>query len=183
MQTVVSREKDPFAFGVITVGAIQAGTAGNIIPDTAMIRGTIRSFEEITHQKLIEGIRRTAVASAAMAGAQQPKIAITTETARVVNDTELTERVNDALAHDFGNHRVDSPLIPASDDFGEFGNAGIAATYLFIGVYDPHALAAAQAAGQPLPANHSPLYAPAAKPTISTGVRALKAAVRAALTK
>ena len=44
MQSVISREKDPFQFGVFTVGSIQAGTGGNIIPDTAVLRGTIRSL-------------------------------------------------------------------------------------------------------------------------------------------
>ncbi|MEA1650641.1 amidohydrolase [Nitrospirillum sp. BR 11164] len=36
VQGVISREKDPAAFGVVTVGAIQAGSAGNIIPDSAL---------------------------------------------------------------------------------------------------------------------------------------------------
>jgi hippurate hydrolase len=39
VQTVVSREKNPMEFGVVTVGAMQAGTAGNIITDSAVLRG------------------------------------------------------------------------------------------------------------------------------------------------
>jgi len=69
VQTVVSREKDPAAFGVITVGAIQSGNAGNIIPDTALLRGTIRSYDSGVRAKLLDGIRRTAAAVAAMAAA------------------------------------------------------------------------------------------------------------------
>ncbi|MGO4612166.1 peptidase dimerization domain-containing protein, partial [Variovorax sp. 2RAF20] len=45
VQTVTSREKDPMAFGVITVGAPQAGSSGNIIPDNAALRGTIRAYD------------------------------------------------------------------------------------------------------------------------------------------
>jgi len=43
VQSVISREKDASQFGVITVGAFQSGTVGNIIPDSAQLRGTIRS--------------------------------------------------------------------------------------------------------------------------------------------
>jgi len=60
VQTVVSREKDPMEFGVVTVGAVQAGTVGNIIPDTAVLRGTIRSYKPEVRAKLLEGVRRTA---------------------------------------------------------------------------------------------------------------------------
>ncbi len=38
VQGVVSREKDPAAFGVVTIGAIQGGSAGNIIPDEVVVR-------------------------------------------------------------------------------------------------------------------------------------------------
>ena len=44
VQSVVSREKDAASFGVVTVGSVQAGSAGNIIPDNALLRGTIRSY-------------------------------------------------------------------------------------------------------------------------------------------
>ena len=69
VQTVISREKDPTKFGVVTIGSVQAGNAGNIIPDTALLRGTIRSYDDDTRAKMIEGVERTAKAVAMMAGA------------------------------------------------------------------------------------------------------------------
>ena len=60
VQTVVSREKDPMEFGVVTIGAVQAGTVGNIIPDAATLRGTIRSYTPAVREKLLSGVRRTA---------------------------------------------------------------------------------------------------------------------------
>ena len=74
VQAVVSREKDPAEFGVITVGAIQGGTVGNIIPDTVVLRGTIRSYKPEVREKLLAGIRRTANAAAAMGGAPEPVV-------------------------------------------------------------------------------------------------------------
>jgi len=65
VQTVVSREKDMFEFGVVTVGAIQGGTSGNIIPASVTLRGTIRSYNSEVREKLHEGVRRTARAVSA----------------------------------------------------------------------------------------------------------------------
>src|ERR1700692_120863 len=45
VQSVISREKDPTEFGVVSIGSLHAGTAGNIIPDEAVLRGTIRTFK------------------------------------------------------------------------------------------------------------------------------------------
>src|SRR5271168_3479099 len=45
VQSVISREKDPTEFGVLSIGAIHAGTAHNIIPDTVFLAGTIRSYK------------------------------------------------------------------------------------------------------------------------------------------
>src|SRR5262245_19069672 len=51
---VTSREKDAARFGVVSVGAVQAGNAGNVIPDTASLRGTIRSHDEQARARVIE---------------------------------------------------------------------------------------------------------------------------------
>ena len=56
LQSVVSRNLDPRDSGVISVGMIQAGSAFNIIPDTALVRGSIRSFQEETRQMMFQRI-------------------------------------------------------------------------------------------------------------------------------
>ena len=50
VQTLISREKDPLVFGVVTVGSFQAGTVGNIIPDRAVLKLSLRSFDPETPQ-------------------------------------------------------------------------------------------------------------------------------------
>jgi amidohydrolase len=60
VQSVISREKDAAKFGVVTIGSVQAGNAGNVIPDTALLRGTIRSYDDDTRARMIEGVERTA---------------------------------------------------------------------------------------------------------------------------
>ena len=57
VQSVISREKDPTEFGVVSIGAIHGGTAGNIIPDEVVLTGTIRSFKPEVRAKMLAGDR------------------------------------------------------------------------------------------------------------------------------
>ncbi|MFD1849791.1 M20 metallopeptidase family protein [Oceanobacillus bengalensis] len=45
LQKIVSRSVDPLKSAVVTIGVFQAGSAFNIIPDTAKIEGTVRTFD------------------------------------------------------------------------------------------------------------------------------------------
>jgi len=179
VQTVVSREKDPMEFGVVTVGAVQAGTVGNIIPDTAVLRGTIRSYRPEVRAKLLDGVRRTARAAAAMAGAPEPEISLEPGGDAVINSERLvglTEPVWKAAFGDANVQRV--PPITASEDFSEFVNEGVPSMFFFIGVDDPQQVAdSRKPGGKPLPFNHSPLFAPVPEPSIKTGVEAMSLAV------
>ncbi|MDP1881668.1 MAG: amidohydrolase, partial [Bradyrhizobium sp.] len=86
VQGVISREKDPTEFGVVSIGAIHGGTAANIIPDDAVVVGTIRSFKPEVRDKMLAGIERTAKAAAAMSDAPPPDIRITAAAKAVMND-------------------------------------------------------------------------------------------------
>src|SRR5699024_7018101 len=46
LQKIVSRKTDPLQSAVVTVGVFQAGNAFNVIPDTARLEGTVRTFDE-----------------------------------------------------------------------------------------------------------------------------------------
>lgn len=181
VQTVISREKNAAAFGVITVGSFQAGTAANIIPDSAALQLTLRSYDPQVRSLLLDGVRRTAAADAAMANAPAPDIVVTSSSAAVVNDAALTTGTAAMLQQVFG---PDVDLLPAasqpnsaSEDFSEFAVDGVRAVYFSLGAYDPRVLAQDKAAGTPIPVNHSPLFAPAMEPTIGTGVEAMAYAV------
>lgn len=178
LQSVISREKDPAKFGVVSIGAIQGGTAENIIPDHVLLRGTIRSFDPDVRKKMIEGIRRTAKAVADMAGAPAPEVKITEGAKAVINEDALTARTVKVLKAAFGDAIKPSGPTYASEDFSAFEQPGIHAFFFTIGVYPPQKLAAAIAAGKRgLPPNHSPMFAPVPEPTIKTGVTAMTLAV------
>lgn len=58
LQTIVSREVDPMNPAVLTIGAIQAGDAHNIIPDTCTLRGTVRTQDKHSRDLIEAALRR-----------------------------------------------------------------------------------------------------------------------------
>ena len=62
LQTLVSREVDPLHPSVVTVGQLQAGSAPNVIAESALLQGTIRTTDPSARDHIHEGIRRMAQA-------------------------------------------------------------------------------------------------------------------------
>jgi hippurate hydrolase len=181
LQSVISREKDPTEFGVVSIGAIHGGTAENIIPDDVVVLGTIRTFKPEVRARMLAGIERTAKAAAAMSDAPAPGIIITEGAKAVVNDPEVVATAAKVLTAAFGYKFRPSPPGTPSEDFSEYVNAGVPSMFFNIGVYEPERVAAARNGNGPqLPSNHSPLFAPVPKPTITTGVEAMTLAVLSA---
>jgi hippurate hydrolase len=178
VQSVVSREKDPAAFGVISVGAIQAGSAGNIIPDQAVVRGTIRSYDPATREILKSGAARTAKAVSEMARAPAPKIDFDQGVSAVVNDAAIEARTAPVFKAAFGAKAVEAPGPgSASEDYSEYIIAGVPSLFWGLGGLDPKVIADYRAKGQEPPGNHTPQFAPTPEPAIKTGVEAMTLAV------
>lgn len=118
--SIISREKSPVVPGVVTIGSFRSGNAHNVIPDTAMMEGTIRSFtrEQGTEmrtrvQAMIEGI------AASMGG--RAKIDFVGSAPPLINDLEIARIVREAATEGFGEERVSQgKLMSVSEDFGEF---------------------------------------------------------------
>jgi amidohydrolase len=184
VQSVVSREKDASKFGVVTIGSVQAGNAGNVIPDTALVRGTIRSWDNDTRAKMLEGVERTAKAVAMMAGAPEPEIKLSAGAKAVVNDGALSAREGAVLKAAFGDKaRLMAEPGSASEDYSEFVMAGVPSFYFGIGGLDPQYLAKAAETHTPVPSNHSPEFAPVPEPSIRTGTAAMSLVLLDALKK
>ncbi|MBJ6121981.1 amidohydrolase [Sphingomonas mollis] len=177
VQTVISRQKDANAFGVVTVGAFQAGTVANIIPDKAVVKLSLRSFDADVRKLLLDGVTRTAQASTTMAMAPAPTITRLHGTAAVVNDDTLAARLATALSAAGGDRirhvPASQPGWSASEDYSAFIDAGVPSVYLTIGGYEKERLADWASKGQPVPSNHSPYFAPDHDPAIRSGIRTL----------
>jgi hippurate hydrolase len=143
----------------------------------ALLRGTIRSFDEDVRAKLLAGVRRTADGVAAIAGAPKPEVKLEGSGKAVVNDAALTARAAAVFKAAFGDKAWERQPITASEDYSDFIIAGVPSVYFFIGMDDPKKMAEAKAKGVPRPSNHSPFFAPVPEPTIRTGIEAMTLAV------
>ena len=184
LQTIVSREVGATDAAVVTVGALQAGTKENVIPDEATIKLNVRTFDEQVRNRVLSAIERIVNAEAQASGAQKPpEITPLDRYPMVKNDPEATRRVTDAFRDHFAADRVEEwPPTTASEDFGAFGAVSHApAVFWFVGGTDPVLYAKAKAAGRlgELPTNHNPRFAPVLHPTLETGVETLVVAAQA----
>ena len=181
LQTIVSREVAPSDAAVVTVGALQAGTKENVIPDEAVIKLNVRTFDENVRKHVLDAIKRIVNAESEAAGAPKPpEITPLDRYDLVRNDDQATERVRDALDDHFGDERViHTGAASASEDFGSFGvEWHVPSVFWFIGGVDPDTYAKAEREGRlsELPTNHNPKFAPVIHPTLETGVETLVAA-------
>jgi metal-dependent amidase/aminoacylase/carboxypeptidase family protein len=74
LQTIVSREIAAFEPAVVTIGSLQAGTKGNVIPDEAVLKINVRSFDDGVRARLLGAIKRIVTAEATASGAPAPPI-------------------------------------------------------------------------------------------------------------
>ena len=184
LQTIVSREVAAAESAVVTVGALQAGTKENVIPDEAIIKLNVRTFDEGVRKRVLAAIERIVNAEAAASGAPKaPEITPLDRYPRAVNDAAASKRVADAFRQHFSPERVhETGPASASEDFGSFGAEwGVPSVFWFVGGTDPDIYAKAKAANRinELPTNHNPRFLPVIHPTLATGVEALVVASQA----
>ena len=173
---------------MVTVGALQAGDKDNVIPDEALLRINVRTFDEQVRRRVLDAITRIVEAEATASGAPRaPEITTTEHYPLTVNDAERTGRVAASLRACFGADRVRELAAPvsASEDFGSFGTEWhVPAVFWYVGGTDPDLYRTAEEQGrvaQDVPTNHNPAFAPVLHPTLETGVQALTAAALDAL--
>ena len=178
LQTIVSREVAATDAAVVTVGVLQAGTKENVIPDDALIKLNVRTFDAGVRKHVLDAIERIVNAEAEASGApRKPEITPLDSYPLNVNDEAASERIAHAFRAYFSPDRVKhTGPAPASEDFGCFGTAWkVPSVFWFVGGDDPGIYAKAKAAGKlnELPVNHSPKFAPVLHPTLETGIEAL----------
>jgi hippurate hydrolase len=184
LQTIVAREILPGEAAVLTVGSIHAGTKSNVIPDSAQLLVSIRSYSDETRSAMLDAVRRIVTAECQASGSpREPEIELYEQCPVTDNDEAITARVAEAFTGFFGDRAVPIPQLPASEDFGEIPAAlGVPYTYWAIGGIDPGAWSAAEQSGradQDIPTNHSATFAPLIQPTLDTGTQALVVAALA----
>lgn len=184
LQTIVSREISPLDQAVVTVGTIHGGTKRNIIPEEVSLALTVRTYKEEVQRQVLASIERIAHFTALAAGVPKdrlPQVVIRTEEVlpATYNDPKLTARIATAFEAELGSSLV-KEVAPAmvSEDFSRFSLQGQIPSLIFrLGATDPILLTQAESKKGEIPGLHSPGFVPAAELAISTGVRAMTAAV------
>lgn len=184
LQTIVSREVSPLESAVVTVGALNAGTKHNIIPDQAHLQLTVRSYEPEVREKVLAAIERIARGIAIAGGVPEERAPIVTiareeATPATYNDPDLTGRWVAALRAELGAEQVvETDPVMGGEDFSRYGlDTGVPISMLWLGAVEPERWQRAQDGGPALPSLHSSEFAPLAEPTIRTGVTALMTGV------
>lgn len=183
LQTIVSREISPLESAVVTVGALQAGTKENIIPDDATIKLNVRTYDEDVRKHVLSAIDRICRAESAASRAEKPPEFTTLSSYPLtVNDAACSARVAKAFEAQFGERAFETPPASASEDFSVFGTRwGAPYVFWIVGGTDPTAYAEAKRTKtvNALPSNHSPKFAPVIHPTLQTGLETMLTAAAA----
>jgi hippurate hydrolase len=187
LQTIVSREISPLDNAVLTIGALQAGTKENIIPDEATIKLNVRTFDDDVREYMLSSIRRICCAECDASNAERPPEFTTISSYPLTeNDEAATQRVAVAFAAHFGEKAYETKPASASEDFSIFGRTwNVPYVFWFVGGTDPDVFARAKKEKQinKIPSNHSPKFAPVIDPTLETGLQALLTAASAWLSE
>lgn len=133
LQTIASRQVDITQHPVVvTVGKFEAGVRNNIVPETARLSGTIRTFDPKVRAQVHEKIERIVTQVAQSQGATatveiDPGVPVT------YNHAELTSQLRPTLEAVYGSDNVSlPPLITGAEDFSFFQEQ-VPGFFFFIG--------------------------------------------------
>jgi hippurate hydrolase len=183
LQTIVSREIAPIENAVVTIGALQAGTKENIIPEDATLKLNIRTFNEGVREHVLAAVKRICCAECAASNApKDPEFTDLDSYPLTENDAVATAKVAEAFHAQFAERSYETQPASASEDFSIFGRSwNVPYVFWFVGGTDPQLFLEAKKKNQvnAIPSNHSPKFAPVIHPTLKTGLQAMMTAAAA----
>jgi carboxypeptidase Ss1 len=136
LQGVSGRMIDPVQPFVVTIGSVHSGTKENIIPDEAILQGTIRTLDESTRkiakakvQQVAEGVSK-AFGAKAVVEFEKDAYPVT------INDAKVTEQTREKLRRIHGTRTIVKEPILGGEDFSRFLNEA-PGTFYFLGTRNP----------------------------------------------
>jgi amidohydrolase len=131
IQGVISRRKHPIAPGLITVGSIHAGHAGNVIPVEVKMTGTIRSFDAETRDLLHRELENAFRVTQALGG--DYKLLIQTGYPVTANDPEMARFVEKTASELIGADKVNEAEIEAGAEDFSFMAQAVPGAFFYLG--------------------------------------------------
>ena len=136
LQSIVSRNVPPMETAVVSVTSFHSGTTFNVIPQTAELQGTIRTFNPEVRQKVLTRFTEIVegIASALNCTAE---IQLESVTPAVINDPEVTARVQEVARRLFPEAEIDPDERTMGSEDMAFMMEDIPGCYFFIGSSNP----------------------------------------------
>ena len=178
-QTIISRRIDQTEPVVLTVGAIQSGTVGNIIPDSVTMRLSIRWYSASARDQIITMVKQMTDAIATGSGVpkdRMPEYENTSSITPVINDDGLVAAMRPVLEQTLGKEKVypGVPMQMGSEDFQMLGDPikHVKLLHMEVGVAKPEVVKGFLEKGTMPPyMNHHPKFQ-VELPAIAAGVKA-----------
>lgn len=145
LESLLAREVDPAKANVLTVGKFTAGSAPNIIPETALLEGTIRSNDKASRELLVRRLREIAEGTAALYGGSA-EVELLSSVPPLICNPELTRQIAGYMAdmHIPGACPYPGISASASEDFASIADR-IPSTFVYLSAGFPDDRGAAPA--------------------------------------
>lgn len=132
LQSLIARECPPSAEAVLTIGQFAAGNAANVIPEQAVLQGTLRTFQKEVTEQMIKRINEV-VPAVASAYRTKAELTVLSNVPSVVCDKELNEEIRDSIKEMNPELQV-LPVfhVMGSEDFAFISNE-VTSSYFAIG--------------------------------------------------
>ena len=176
IQTIVSRNLSPNDPAVITVGAINGGTIGNVIPNEVVLKLTIRTYSAESRDLVLRRIKAIGDQLALAAGMEATMLPkydlLDMSIPSVFNSVSLGKSLKEHLGNSFSIVTVPPTMI--GEDFGIYSKQNTIPSYLiWLGVLSKTQLKNYEQDSLGIPSLHSPRFAPDYKNAIPKGTEAM----------
>jgi amidohydrolase len=148
LQSLISRRRDPFEEGVLSVTQVSAGHAFNVIPGTAELRGTVRTFGGRLWEEAPRLVEDTAKGVATAFGATAD-VRFRRHTKPLINDEAMTALMRDVAAGIVGAKNVKTGVRTMGGEDMSFFLSNVPGCFAFVGSATP---------GRPVSPHHSPTF-------------------------
>jgi hippurate hydrolase len=137
LQSIISKNVAATTPAVVTVGLFQAGFTHNVIPSTARLFGTIRTFDQLTRDMIWRRVKEIAQNVAASYNCQA-QVTILAGYPAVINDARATQFALEVASQALGKSNVDEMPAPlmGGEDFAYYGQQ-IPTCFSFFGLIAP----------------------------------------------
>ncbi len=136
MQTIVSRNLSPLESAVVTVATVRAGEAFNVIPQTAELTGTIRSFDEAIREKIVERMNEIVVGVAGAMGCEA-SLDIQKITPPVISDVKVAQAVAEVMLEMYPSEHLEANCMSMVSEDMSFVMQRVPGCYFLVGSANP----------------------------------------------